>query len=131
MCARNVDVRAYGFIRVHVDRPHEPSGFVGADRQHAQIERPVAAGDFAELGVVRSVAGEVDAVLAATQRPAAPERAHAIERGATARVLRRYARDADAIGIDRAPPIELGDGASAPAPNVAGDAERREPAGRG
>src|SRR6185437_10345041 len=94
------------------------------------MERPVAPRNLAELRVIRGVTGEVDRVGAGAQRPPAPQCAHAIERRAAARVLRRYARDAEAVGIEGIPPIELGHGAAAPAPDVACHAERRKPAGR-
>ncbi len=128
MRAGNVGVRPHGFVGIHVHGAHEPSRLVCADRQDTQIERPLAARDLAELRMIRGVTGEIDGVPTGAQRPPAPEGAHAIEGRATTRVLRRHAGDAQVIGVDGVPPIELGHGARAPAPNVARDAERREPA---
>ena len=35
-----VEVRLYGFGRIHVNRLHEPARLVGADWQQRQIDRP-------------------------------------------------------------------------------------------
>src|SRR4029078_999597 len=94
-------------LGVHVYAAHEPSRFVGADRQHHEIERATTPADLLELGIQRGVSGEVNANAIGLERPPTPQRLAAIAEAAGAEVLRRNARRRIRECRHRLPPIEL------------------------
>jgi len=68
-----------GFIRVHVDRRHEPAGLVGADGKKSQPRRAEAVANPREERAEAGVGGEVDEPNGGFQHVTAPQGAIAIE----------------------------------------------------
>ena len=119
---------AVGFdrlIRIHVDRRHEPAGFVRADGKQGQPGRSELVADPAEVGAKGGVAREVDDAKNGVQDVAAPEGLVTVEKSSPGKVEGGDGMDGGARDGQGVTPIELVCGPDASRFEEVGDAERR------
>src|SRR5258708_31799643 len=106
---------------------HEPARFVGSDRHHHEVEWAAVRADVGELRMIRGVPCKIDVAGAALERVTAPERLVPVAHPPCAEVSRGCAGDTSSLHVHRVPPIQLHDGASAPAAKVCAQAKRCYP----
>ena len=118
-------VHADGLLRIEVYVG--PAGVVGADRQHRQVERPVALTDPGEGRGVARVATEEHPALLPRHHPARPERGVAAQ-AAPGEVPRLGAGEGEPAELVRLVPVELDDAVlrDAPPEQVLTDPERHD-----
>ena len=94
-------------FRVQVMGAHHGLGFIGADRNHGQVEGTQRRPNLDESRKITGVAGEVEAPIGRDQNPRRPECASCVSQPALTPVLRGNADDPDAGDRARLAPVEL------------------------
>ena len=104
---RQIEMRLHRLCRIHVNRLHEPAGFIGADGQQCQIDRTETVSDVAKEMGICGVAGKENPRAIRAQYESAPERPIPIQRTTRREVVCRRQRDRQSTCVPLLPPIEL------------------------
>src|SRR5882672_7740129 len=105
-----IAMRTDGLGRIHVDRLHEPSGFVCTDPEHCNIGRAEPSFDIGEMRRVSRVAAEINAPALTFDHVSTPKALLPIEQATRREMLRGNKRDLQHIvELNVIPPIELMD----------------------